>query len=151
MDPAIQGSTGGVRRPTSMQVVVALEVGRWLADCNNRTLMMALDSNFRRHKVDQSDKTLQDEILDVINAQESDTPDDGWLSTNESVETVSDFEMLAEQLNQVTEDRHRWKWAIIALHSGLQGLMVLALKGSNGLNVLRARDKKRWLVLSCIS
>ena len=95
--------------------------------------------------MDQTDKTLQDEILEVINTQEPDTPDDGWLSTNDLDETVSDFEMLAEQLNRITDDPHRWKWAVIALHSGLQGMMVLALKGSDGLNVLRDVDKERWM------
>ena len=68
-----------------------------------------------------------------------------WLSTNESVEVVSDFEMFSEQLRRVMANPHRWKWTIIALHSGIQGMMVLALKGSNGLNVLREEDKERWL------
>ena len=95
--------------------------------------------------MDQNGKTLQDEIHEVINAQESDTAEDGWLSTNHEVETVSDFEMFSEQLCRVMDDPHRWKWAIIALHSGLQGMMVLALKGSNGLNVLHDDNKKRWL------
>ena len=93
--------------------------------------------------MEQENKTIKDEILEAMKSPESDTPDDGWLSTNESVETVSDFEMLAEQLNRVTNDRHRWKWAIIALHSGLQGLMVLALRGSAGFNVLRESHKRR--------
>ena len=95
--------------------------------------------------MEQKNRSIRDEIHEIINVQESDTPDDGWLSTNESAETVSDFEMFAEQLNRITDDRHRWKWAIVALHSGLQGLMVLALKGSNGLNVLHKDDKTRWL------
>lgn len=86
---------------------------------------------------------IRNEIREVIQTQESDTPDDGWLSTNETVETVSDFEMLSEQLERAIDDRHRWKWAIIALHSGLQGMMVLALKGSAGFNVLRESDKGR--------
>lgn len=93
--------------------------------------------------MEQKNRTIHDEIHEIINVQESDTPDDGWLSTNESVETVSNFEMFAEQLNRVTDERHRWKWAIIALHSGLKGMMVLALKGSAGFNVLRESDKGR--------
>jgi len=43
------------------------------------------------------------------------------------------------------DDPYRWKWAIIALHSGLQGMMVLGLQGSHGLNVLRPEDASRWL------
>ena len=95
--------------------------------------------------MNQKGKTLQDEIHEVINALESDNTCDGWLSTNHEVEAVSDFEMFSEQLDQVVADPHRWKWTIIALHSGLQGMMVSALKGSHGLNVLHDDDKKRWL------
>ena len=68
-----------------------------------------------------------------------------WLSTNEWIEAVSDVEMFSEQLQQVITNPCRWKWAIISLHSGIQGMMVLALKGSNGLNVLHKKDAKRWL------
>ncbi len=66
-----------------------------------------------------------------------------WLKTDESVETVLDFEMLSEQLQQVIDDPHRWKWAIISLHSGIQGMMVLAI--GNDLDVFREKDKERWL------
>ena len=77
--------------------------------------------------------------------EESKNSEDKWLSTSEAVEAVSDFEMFSEQVRRVTADPHRWKWTIISLHSGIQGLMVLALRGSNGLNVLDDKDKKRWL------
>ena len=93
--------------------------------------------------MEQKYSLIHDEILEIMKMQDSDTPDDGWLSTNESVETVSDFEMFAEQLKRITDDPHRWKWAVIALHSGLQGMMVLALKGSDYMNVIRQDDKKR--------
>ena len=70
---------------------------------------------------------------------------DKWLITDGSVETVCAFEVFAEELQRVSADPYRWKWAIIALHSGLQGMMVLALQGSHGLHVLRPEDTKRWL------
>ena len=89
---------------------------------------------------------ISDEIDQMLRAtEESNDLESEWLSTTESVEAVSDFEMFSEQLRRVTADPHRWKWTIIALHSGVQGMMVLALKGSSGLNVLRREDKKRWL------
>lgn len=78
-------------------------------------------------------------------AEEPDDLESEWLRTNESVEVVSDSEMFSEQLRRVTVDPHRWKWTIIALHSGIQGMIVLALRGSNGLNVLQEEDRKRWL------
>jgi hypothetical protein len=70
---------------------------------------------------------------------------EGWLITDGAVETVSAFEVFAEEAQKLPTDPYRWKWAIISLHSGLQGMMVLALQGSNGLHVLREEDAKRWL------
>ena len=68
-----------------------------------------------------------------------------WLITDEAVEAVSAFEVFAEEVQRVSADPYRWKWAIIALHSGLQGMMVLALQGSHGLHVLHPEDANRWL------
>ena len=68
-----------------------------------------------------------------------------WLITDGAVETVSAFEVFAEEAQKLSTDPYRWKWAIIALHSGLQGIMVLTLQGSHRLHVLRAEDAKRWL------
>jgi hypothetical protein len=70
---------------------------------------------------------------------------DEWLITDGWVEAVSAFEVFAEEAQRVSVDPYRWKWAIIALHSGLQGMMVLALQGSHGLHVLRPEDANRWL------
>ena len=89
---------------------------------------------------------IADEICQMMQAaREPKNPEGEWLSTNEAGEAVSDFEMFSEQVRRVTADPHRWKWTIMALHSGIQGLMVLALRGSNGLNVLDDKDKERWL------
>ena len=67
------------------------------------------------------------------------------LRTDEFIEPVLDFEMFSEQLKRVMDDHHRWKWVIFALHSGLQGMMVLALKGSNSFPVLQVQDVEKWL------
>ena len=65
--------------------------------------------------------------------------------TDTFLETISALETTADELQRVRTDPYRWKWVILALHSVLQGMMVLALEGSNGLNVLKPKDKKRWL------
>ena len=92
-----------------------------------------------------TDDSIANEIRQMLcAAKEPKNSEDEWLSTNELVEVVNDFEMFSEQLQRAIDDHHLWKWAIIALHSGIQGMMVLALKGGNGLNVLREEDKKRW-------
>ena len=70
---------------------------------------------------------------------------ENFLITDEFVETVSAFETLADELARISSDPYRWKWAILAVHSGLQGMMILALQGSNGLHVLKKKDAKRWL------
>ena len=68
-----------------------------------------------------------------------------WLITDGWVETASDLEMFARELHRCQDDPYRWKWTILALYSGLQGMIVLALQGSNGLHVLRPEDADRWL------
>lgn len=93
-----------------------------------------------------TDDSTMNEIRQMLCAlKKPENSEDGWLSTNELVEAVTDFEMFSEQLQRVIGDHHRWKWAIITLHSGIQGMMVLALKSGDGLNVLRKEDAKRWL------
>ena len=68
-----------------------------------------------------------------------------YLITDGFVETVSAFETLSDELQRISSDPYRWKWAILAMHSGLQGIMILALQGSHGLHVLKKEDAKRWL------
>ena len=79
------------------------------------------------------------------NEEEPNDQEDEWLKTDEWIEAVSDFEMFSEQLQRVIANPHRWKWAIIALHGGIQGMMVLALEGSHGLYVLHEKDAESWL------
>lgn len=93
-----------------------------------------------------TDDSIANEIRQMLcAAKEPKNSEDEWLSTNELVEAVADFEMFSEQLQRAIDDHHRWKWTIIALHSGIQGMMVIALKGGDGLNVLREKDAKQWL------
>lgn len=68
-----------------------------------------------------------------------------WLRTNSFLETVSALETFTDELRLVGQDAYRWKWAILALHGALQGMMVLALQGSHGLHVLKEEDATRWL------
>jgi hypothetical protein len=68
-----------------------------------------------------------------------------YLITDGFVETVSAFETLSDELQRISSDPYRWKWVILAMHSGLQGIMILALQGSHGLHVLKKEDAKRWL------
>ena len=59
-----------------------------------------------------------------------------WLRTDEALEAVLSLEMVCDQLRKVTDNHYYWKWVIIALHNALQGYMVLALRGTNSINIL---------------
>lgn len=67
-----------------------------------------------------------------------------YLRTDESEEAVSALEMAADRLANVEGDIYQWKWAIIALHNAAQGFMVLALRGSNGFDVLGRKAARAW-------
>ncbi len=68
-----------------------------------------------------------------------------FVVTDECEETVSALETTANELERAKADPYRWKWVILALHSALQGMMVLALRGGNNLRVLKTEDAKRFL------
>jgi hypothetical protein len=68
-----------------------------------------------------------------------------WLRTNEAEESVSALEMVVQSLSNVESDSYQWKWAILALHSSLQGFMVMALRGSDNLNCLKDKVAAEWL------
>lgn len=70
---------------------------------------------------------------------------ENWLRTDESQQAILALQIVGEHLPRVTEDPHHWCWVIVALHNCLQGFMVLALRGSNGLNVLTDKCAKEWM------
>lgn len=52
----------------------------------------------------------------------------------------------AARLSETVEgDAHVWKWQLVALHSAVQGFMVLALTKGNGLLALRPKTAANWL------
>ncbi len=68
-----------------------------------------------------------------------------WLKTNEHLEAINSLEMVCDHLPKVVDRLYNWKWIIIALHNAVQGYMVLALKGSNSLDVYTEKKKKKWI------
>ena len=68
-----------------------------------------------------------------------------WLRTDELNEAIKTLDIFDSFLDQVDTDLHYWKWCIIAMHNAMQGFMVCALRGSNGLNVLNEKNTKEWL------
>ncbi len=70
---------------------------------------------------------------------------DQWISTDELEEACSAVEMVAEVLGGVAADCYRWRWAILALHATVQGFMVCALRGGNGLAAMPDVVEEKWL------
>lgn len=68
-----------------------------------------------------------------------------WLRTDENEEAVTALEMVAESVRSVLGDLYRWKWVILTLHNAIQGFMVLALRGGNGLLALKDDVAAAWL------
>lgn len=68
-----------------------------------------------------------------------------WLRTDEYEEVASSLEFLAYCSSKLESDVYYWKWVIISLHSGLQGFMVIALRDSAGLNILKDSIAAEWL------
>jgi hypothetical protein len=68
-----------------------------------------------------------------------------YLRTDEAEEAVSAIEMVSESVTMAKSDIYRWKWALIALHSGVQGFLVLAPRGGNGLAALKDEVAAAWL------
>lgn len=60
-------------------------------------------------------------------------------------DAIVSLELVGEQLPRVMTDALHWKWVILALHSALQGFMVLALRGTSALNTLTQESAKRWI------
>ncbi len=70
---------------------------------------------------------------------------DTWLRTDEALEAVLSLELVSDSLPKILDNSHYWKWVLISLRNALQGYMVLALKGSNSLNVLTKECAEKWI------
>jgi len=68
-----------------------------------------------------------------------------WLKTDETRQAVLALDLVNEHLARVIDDTHHWQWVIVGLHIALQGFMVLALHGTNDLNVLTEEGAKEWM------
>lgn len=68
-----------------------------------------------------------------------------WLRTNEHEEATSALEAVAEWAARVETDIGYWRWVVVALHNTVQGFMVLALRGSDGLRPLKDDIAAKWL------
>jgi hypothetical protein len=70
---------------------------------------------------------------------------DIYLRTNHWIDAVTSLETAQEFCSRVTLDETYWKWTLIAVHSGVQGFMVLALEHGNALLAMKNDIAARWL------
>jgi hypothetical protein len=72
---------------------------------------------------------------------------ENWLETDETQEAVLALQLVSEQLAHLESggNPHYWPWIIVGLHNTLQGFMVLALRGTNNINVLTEDCAREWL------
>jgi hypothetical protein len=61
------------------------------------------------------------------------------------VDVVTSLETAQQFCSRVTLDDIYWKWALIAVHSGVQGFMVLALEHGNALLAIKNDIAAKWL------
>lgn len=97
-----------------------------------------------------SNEYLHEEPLDEEERQLARELEAGeWVSDPNSVitgsvkEAIAALEAVADELERAQGDPYRWKWVILTLHGLVQSMMVLALKGKHGLNVLKSDDAER--------
>jgi len=69
----------------------------------------------------------------------------GWLRTDEYLNTEGAFRKAAATLPLVRHDVQEWKWVLEAVHAAAQGVFVLGLSRGNGLLTLKSSHAAAWL------
>lgn len=71
--------------------------------------------------------------------------EEAYLRTDERSEAYNALVKTIQFLDEINEDTYNWKWFLVSLHNCLQAFMVLALKGSSSLSVMKQDHARRWL------
>jgi hypothetical protein len=66
-----------------------------------------------------------------------------WYRTDQWIDTAPSLEHLNESLRLLPEKADEWKWAILACHSALQGILICVLSGSSGMGCLDNKSMAR--------
>lgn len=66
-----------------------------------------------------------------------------FFRTDNLSEPYNALRMTEYFISQINEDEYNLKWSIISMHNSLQGFMVLALRGTSGLSVIKHSKKNR--------
>ncbi|SRR6266404_8936055 len=68
-----------------------------------------------------------------------------WIRTDEHEEAIGALEAFCRFVARVREDPFEWRWAILSLHTALQGFMVVAIRDSAGMFPLANDVAAAWL------
>ena len=66
-----------------------------------------------------------------------------FFRTSDLSEPYNALRMTEYFISQINEDEYSLKWSIISMHNSLQGFMVLALRGTSDLSVLKYSKKNK--------
>ena len=70
---------------------------------------------------------------------------ENWLRIDEEQQAIVSLEFVNDQINRIEESLLNWEWVLMGIHNALQSFMVLALRGTDGLNVLTEKCAKEWM------
>lgn len=68
-----------------------------------------------------------------------------WIRTNEHEEAIGALEAFTRFVARVRQDLFEWRWAILSLHTALQGFMVVALRDTAGMLPLSDEVAAAWM------
>lgn len=68
-----------------------------------------------------------------------------YYRTDEETEAADALQIAARFAEETLSDIRMWRWALIALHSAVQGFMALSLRHGNGLAALTEESAAAWL------
>jgi hypothetical protein len=68
-----------------------------------------------------------------------------YVRTDTADDAVASLELAADFFSRAADDARYWKWYVVAVHAGVQGVFALALEGGNGLLVQKPGVAERTL------
>src|SRR5690349_5074619 len=60
-----------------------------------------------------------------------------FIGTDSSTECVDGLQHISDLLNTVLERANNWKWVILSLHNTVQNFIVITIRDSAGINILK--------------
>ena len=65
-----------------------------------------------------------------------------YFRTDSTTEVIEGLKEVSDKLGKVLEDSYQWKWVILALDNLIQNTMVITLRDTAGINILKKKIQK---------